>query len=576
MKLLRNVFKRIVLIIIMLSLLITFLATPNSYAKLDLKEGDFYYTGTTKGTYAASTNIFAWLINNLGEIIDWLMGIITFGVRIVFVGWTALFEKILTWTLEMSTGIAADGSVVESSTDLSSVTNSANNVTVEAIVYNRVPALSADVFDLEYDRTHSGTGRKLVCEDCGQDVEICKNVVFKDFDATKTYGCVGKDEEGNTCECNGCEDCETYLAQLKIEEPTILKLRQLVSTWYHLIRLLAMAAMLVVLIAVGIKMALSTIASDKAVYKRMLVDWVVGVIMIFALHYFMIFVIHMNGVLVEVIENSAQSINKVSMMQISEDEQEIANTEIELKVYEEVRTRAYDPKLMNGLIGMVMYMTLVFLAFKYTIIYAKRLLTIIVLTLMAPAVGVAYALQKVISGKSSALKTWMAEYIMNVIIQIIHALLYAVFISQALVLSLQSISGMVIALILMNYTSKADVLFKKIFKFGGGDSLVGHTEGALEASMQGLQTAKGLVTGAKPLAKVLTNTPYAKALKGAGKLAVAGVVGGVGAGVTAIGDAVDRRRERKEEEAEEALGMDPIEGSATGLEEEEKYKQQLQ
>ena len=216
MKLLRNVFKRIVLIIIMLSLLITFLATPNSYAKLDLKEGDFYYTGTTKGTYAASTNIFAWLINNLGEIIDWLMGIITFGVRIVFVGWTALFEKILTWTLEMSTGIAADGSVVESSTDLSSVTNSANNVTVEAIVYNRVPALSADVFDLEYDRTHSGTGRKLVCEDCGQDVEICKNVVFKDFDATKTYGCVGKDEEGNTCECNGCEDCETYLAQLKM------------------------------------------------------------------------------------------------------------------------------------------------------------------------------------------------------------------------------------------------------------------------------------------------------------------------------------------------------------------------
>lgn len=570
MKLLRNVFKRIVLIIIMLSLLITFLATPTSYAELNLKDGDFYYTGTTKGTYAASTNIFAWLINNLGEIIDWLMGIITFGVRIVFVGWTALFEKILTWTLEMSTGIRVDG--LESSTDLSSVTDSGNNVTVEAIVYNRVPALSADIFDLEYDRTHTGTGRKLVCEDCGQDVEVCKGVVFKDFDATKTYSCVGKKEpekEGETarnCECNGCDDCETYLAQLKIEEPTILKLRQLVSTWYYLIRLLAMAAMLVVLIAVGIKMALSTIASDKAVYKRMLVDWVVGVIMIFALHYFMIFVINMNSVLVKVIEESAQSINKVSMMQISGEEKEIANTEIELKVYEEVRTRAYDPKLMNGLIGMVMYMTLVFLAFKYTIIYVKRLLTIMVLTLMAPGVGVAYALQKVISGKSSALKTWMTEYIMNIIVQIVHALLYAVFISQALVLSLQSISGMVIALILMNYSTKADVLFKKIFKFGGGDSLVGHTENALESSIQGLQSAKGLVTGAKPLAKVLTNTPYAKALKGAGKLAVAGVVGGVGAGVTAIGDAVDRRREKKEAEAEEAIGMDPIEGSETGLE----------
>ena len=54
-----------------------------------------------------------------------------------------------------------------------------------------------------------------------------------------------------------------------------------------------MAAMLLVLIVVGIKMATSTLASDKAVYKRMLVDWVVGVIILFAIHYFMIFVIHM-------------------------------------------------------------------------------------------------------------------------------------------------------------------------------------------------------------------------------------------------------------------------------------------
>ena len=78
---------------------------------------------------------------------------------------------------------------------------------------------------------------------------------------------------------------------------------------------------------------------------------------------------------------------------------------------EEIRTRAYDAKLSNGMIGMIMYITLVFMAIKYTFIYLKRMLTIMVLTLMAPGVGVAYALQRVMTGKSQALKLWMTDSI---------------------------------------------------------------------------------------------------------------------------------------------------------------------
>lgn len=556
MKLLKITFKRIVLIIVMLSILITFLATPASYAKLDLQEGDFYYSGTTEGRYAPSKNIFSWLLSKIGDIADWLVGIITFGFRMVFIGWTALFEKLLTWALESTTGVSADGSLVESSTDLTSLSDSSGNITVEAIVYNRVPALSADIFDLDFDRTRSGTGKKMICEDCEKPVEECKaSATMENVDDESKTKCEAIDEtDSKTCDCNGCASCTKYLAQLKAKEPLIIQLRKLVATWYTIMRLLSVAAMLVVLIAVGIKMALSTIASDKAVYKRMLVDWVIGMIIIFAIHYFMIFVIHMNNVLVDVIEKSAQSVNKVSLMQINGGEEtEVANEELEIKIYEEVRTRAYDPKLSNGLIGMVMYMTLVFFAFKYTIIYIKRLLTIIVLTLMAPPVGVAYALQKVLSGKSATLKTWMTEYIMNMIIQVVHALMYAIFISQALVLSLQNVSGMLFALILMNYTSKADELFKKIFKFGGGDSLLGHTEGALEASMQSLQSAQGMIMGAKPVAKALTNTPYGKAVKAVGKTAVAAAVGVTGGIATAIGDKIAAKNEEYDNEYQNQL-----------------------
>lgn len=540
MRLIKDLFKKTILIIILISVLIMYIATPASYAKLELEEGEFYYAGTTEGSYVPSFNIFSWLLNNIGDIADWLLGIITMGFRMVFVGWTALLEKLLTWALESTTGVAADGSLVESSTDLTGLTDSSNNVTVEAIVYNKVAGLNIDFFDLEFDRAISGTGKRLVCEKCEKYVAKAEDETEEGCISTTVAASIQanaetireeikngthKFDQHCTCGCNGCDGCEKYVRQLVAEKPMIIRIRELVATWYSIIRFLAMAAMLVVLIAVGIKMALSTIASDKAVYKRMLVDWVVGVIILFAIHYFMIFCIHMNGVMVKVIEDSAQSINKVQMQQLSDGETEISNAELEIKVYEEVRTRAYDARLINGLMGMIMYMTLVFFAFKYTLIYLKRYLTILVLTLMGPAVGVAYALQKALSGKSQALKTWMTEYIMNVIIQIVHALIYAIFISQAMVLSLQSVAGMIVALILMNYTSKSEEMFKKVFKFGGGDSLLGHTENAMDSTLQGLQTAKGLVTGAKPVAKALTNTPYGKAVKGVGKAALAAGVG---------------------------------------------------
>ena len=84
----------------------------------------------------------------------------------VAVGWTALMEKGLTWAVESSAGVSADGTVVESPTDLTAVTDSGNNVTVESIVYNKVAALDANPFNLELDRTISPTGHKLFCDKC--------------------------------------------------------------------------------------------------------------------------------------------------------------------------------------------------------------------------------------------------------------------------------------------------------------------------------------------------------------------------------------------------------------------------
>lgn len=539
--------EKIILIIVTISILLSFTATPIANAGLGLKEGEFYYSGTTKGTYVASEGIFAWLIDNLGKIADWLLGLITMGIRMVFVGWTALIEKLLTWSLETTSGMHTGGGLMVDSTDVTAIGDSSGNITVQAIVYNQVPLFDINFFKLETDKTVSGTGQILKCKTCGRTCEDCCEITGTEGNYTGTCKNITSDRE---CGCSGCDSCEAYLANWNVEKPLVIQIREFVAMWYTIIRLLSMIAMLIVLIAIGLKMGLSTIASEKAVYKRMLIDWVVGMIILFAIHYLIFFIITINETLVNTVKETANSINKTQIQFVnagkkaSDGTQEVTDDEIEISLYEEIRTRAYDARLSVGLSGMIMYITLIYFAIRYSIVYLKRYLTLIVLALMAPPLGVAYALQKALTGKSSSMKTWMTEFVMTVIIQIVHALIYAVFISTALALSLQSVAGMIVALIFMNFALKTEKMFRQIFKMGDGDSLAGRMaeSGDADKLKSQIDSAAHLAVSAKPIANAMMNTPLAKGVKSVGKIGLAGAGGLITGGVALGSSAVNKIR----------------------------------
>lgn len=590
MKQLKNIIKRIIFTVILCSFIISSCAMPASYAKLDLGDGDFYYSGTTKGSYVPQEGIFSWLINLLGELVDWLLGIITMGFRMVIVGYTALAEHWLTNALEIASGVKANGDEV-STTDISTLSDSSNSVTVQGIVYNMIPALDVNFFkiedevpylkeievvtDIEYGadgvakaKTEkklavvSPTGLALKCSKCGKPVRDCCTALNSEEGKKGTdvnipdnpCGTSGEDK----CDCGGnCNACKYYAALVQAKDPPVVILKTLIRIWYSIIRLLAAAAMLVLLIFVGIKMATSTVASEKAQYKRMFVDWVVGVILVFGIHYIMVAAVNINEILVEVVRDSANSVNEVQLKELASDKKSVIKTdqEIEINVYDAIKTRAYDAKMTVGFSGMIMYATLVFFSIKYTIIYVKRYLTLAVLTLMGPAVGVAYALQKVLTGKSQSFKLWLSEYILNLIIQVVHALIYAVFISSALALSLKNIAGIIIALILMNFSLKAEKLFRKIFNLDAkGGGLLSATEeaGDINKMEQKIKTAQGMLLGTKPVAKALTAVPL-KAVKTIG-VAGAAVAGTVLPQVTRAGHSIAdyRRRNRAGESTSES------------------------
>ena len=546
LKTVKEFLKRILVVTMIFITLVFFGMEPIAKAAQLPADGEFYYSGTTKGTYVVTENIFKWLLSHLSDIVDWILGFMTMAFRLSIIGWATILERLLTKVLESSAGNSYLSDALNA-TNITAANDSSQNVTVESIVYNRVPLFNINFFDFKVDKTRTGTGRdltKLICDRC-----------------KKYYG---------DCTCTEemcvCTSCETYRIMQQVDsdpnyKSIIIIIKETVAEWFYMIRYIAVIGMLMVLILIGIKMAISTLSSEKAVYKRMLVDWLVGFLFLFAVQYIMFFIIYLNQLAVKLIadyaDNQASAIIQTSSLEFGKKERN--NEEVEASLYEAVRTRAYDPKLINGTTGTIMYITLVIFAWRFSWMYLKRYFTLIVLTLMAPAVAFAYALQKVFAGKAKAWSTWLNEYIVNTFIQTVHAILYASFVSTALIVSLDSIAGMIVGLIIMNFMLKADKVFRKIFKMSTGGSLLDRvSKGAEEAKLDKMaKSVQSAVAGAKPALKLAAKSPGAALVRGA-KNAVVG--NSIMAGAR-IADAFDARREKNlAAQAEKNLERDYGEG----------------
>lgn len=70
---------------------------------------------------------------------------------------------------------------------------------------------------------------------------------------------------------------------------TAMELQKTIASWYLTFRNIALVALLSILVYVGIRITLSSVASDKAKYKQMLLDWLVALCLVFLMHYIMSF-----------------------------------------------------------------------------------------------------------------------------------------------------------------------------------------------------------------------------------------------------------------------------------------------
>ena len=183
--------------------------------------------------------------------------------------------------------------------------------------------------------------------------------------------------------------------------------------WYYVLRFIATAILLAILVYIGIRMAISTVAEEKAKYKKMIVDWVTSIALLYLLHYIIVFVIEVNTALIDMLTAVADE------------------TDMGIIIAGLLTTAVSPVSGIGGWAACILYVIFIWQTLKFFIMYAKRMITIGFLILISPLITITYSIDRAGDQKAQALNSWLKEFIYNVLIQPFHCILYLSFAQTA-------------------------------------------------------------------------------------------------------------------------------------------------
>lgn len=198
-----------------------------------------------------------------------------------------------------------------------------------------------------------------------------------------------------------------------IGNTVIMKIRTYIANWYYAFRNLVIITYLCALIYIGIRMAISSIAEDKAKYKNMLKNWFVGLALVIILHYIIIIIIQINNQLLDIIKPTNIDGNYNNLMN-------------------DLFGQAFWVDFTTSMGSIILYTILVILTFIFFIIYVRRMITISFLICVAPLITLTYPIDKATDNKSQILNSWLKEFTSDVLIQFFHCIIYVVLVKTSI------------------------------------------------------------------------------------------------------------------------------------------------
>ena len=267
---------------------------------------------------------------------------------------------------------------------------------------------------------------------------------------------------------------------------TAAELRNVVSKWYNSLRNIAVVLMLSILLYIGIRMLLSTLASDKAKYKQMLMDWLIGMCLLFFMHYIMAFSVTITNQFIKVIKTTYDTDKSAVTLQADKDHkmakrlQELGRTDVFSPEGETDPNKVEYVVWPTNLLGRmrlelqmhtgkvtyigyaICFMILVFYTVFFCFTYLKRVVYMAFLTIISPLVAMTYPIDKLNDGQAQAFNKWIKEYLFNLLIQPLHLLLYTMLVSSAINFAGKNLWYMICAI---GFLIPAEKLLRSFFGF---------------------------------------------------------------------------------------------------------------
>lgn len=236
-------------------------------------------------------------------------------------------------------------------------------------------------------------------------------------------------------------------------------LTQNIVIWYSAMRNLAIGITLLVLVYVGIRMAISTVADEKAKYQKMLIAWVKGFCMIFVLIFIIMIAINISNGIVELVPKSTENLEKTLMY---------GNGTIQNPQKDSIAEKMATLKGWNYVAICILYWVIVYYQLKFFILYFKRVLSVGFLIIISPLISITYPIDSIGDEKAQGYQRWLKEILINIFIQPLHLVLYSIFITSAGAIA--TVAPLFAAIFLVGL-SRGEKIVKNIFGIRGAQSI---------------------------------------------------------------------------------------------------------
>lgn len=474
---------------------------------------NFFYQGAPKGHYQARGSFLNNIINFIATIGEYLISLfLNIIIKIPVLGYASLAEVMIT---NIFNAVAGEEEYINRGMNTDLYIDPRRSVNVENIIFGRVELLNVDFFidpRKAEERMEGLTGS-------GQEIERIQ-------ERARISGNSGTATEYNS-------------ERPEYEESVIGALRTNYAKIYYITFSICIITMLLTLLGIAIAGMLSTLGKDKAKYKEYSLDWLKGFATMFFSLLYVFFIIKFNNFILKI------------LMQFSDKILEDGILKETASIYETIRTRAYDNKFTVGFPATIIYIMLIWDTIKFSFIYVKRLIYVLVLAMIGPLGNTFQVVSNVFTGKAgdrTVISKWAKEISNLVFLQSIHAAVYTFIMIVAFQL-LQDISivNFILVVGLHNMLYKMQDYLKELFKFSDGSgSAISDTlktnpikEGKnITAAITGKEISKNMVGAAyKDTKKLILG-----ASKKAGYIAKEGVRGGINFGLF-LHDALNKEDE---------------------------------